>query len=96
MNVISLDRIEHALGIDHHANPLAGSIVVVDHQDCDDDKDPSHPVSHAHSGQNCQTGIILLTTVCSPVKFVTVAAFSVKQRVQVGEFTSTLDRPPKA
>lgn len=97
-NVVALDRVEHTLGIDHHANPLAGSIVAVDHQhDHDDDgSDPTHPLSHAHSGDSCASGIVLTSAPSSPLKFMTAAVFSVKERVASGGFTSRVDRPPKA
>jgi len=98
-NVVALDRVEHRLGIDHHANPLAGSIVAVDHpHDHDDDgSDPTHPLSHPHSGDSCASGIVLTSAPARPkVGFMTAAIFLVKERVASSGFESRVDRPPKA
>lgn len=99
MTVVALDRIEHTLDIDHHANPLAGSIVVADQQhdhDRDEGNDPTHPVSHTHSGDSCPNSIVLAHCSSAPVTFGTTASFTVKERVASCEFSSTVDRPPKA
>src|SRR5688572_21754391 len=54
--IAHLDRVEHALGIDHDAVPLVGPVHVHHHHasentsaDCGDSTG-SHPVNHAHQG----------------------------------------------
>lgn len=97
MNVIALDRLDHALGIDHRANALAGSIVAVDQDhDQDDGTNPSHPVSHAHSADGGQTGVVHVLTPSSSVEFVTAEAFFVPELTLAGGFSNRVDRPPKA
>ncbi|MBN8956859.1 MAG: hypothetical protein J0H17_09825 [Rhizobiales bacterium] len=99
MNVIMLDRLAHALGIDHSVNALAGSVIAVDQQhdhDQDDGNDPSHPVSHAHNADGGQTGVVHSSIPSSSVEFVTVVAFFVPEFTLAGGFSNRVDRPPKA
>lgn len=99
MNVIALDRLDHALGIDHRANVLAGSIVAVDEQhdhDQDDGNNPSHPVSHVHGADGGQSGVVHVTTPSSFVEFVSSEAIFVPELTLAGGFSNRVDRPPKA
>lgn len=71
-NIITLDRIEHAHGIEHHANPVAGTVVdcTSGHDACQPSDEPSsqHPVSHAHAGDTATSGVLVPSTASAPIE----------------------------
>ena len=96
--IITLDRIEHALEIEHDANPLAGTVQYCGaaHDECGQSGGPAHPISHAHYGDTV-TNVLL----GSAPSLVTVDVKVTKIRLMgtsAGPGASQLapDRPPKA
>lgn len=53
--LVSLDRIEHALDMDHHAHPLAGTIQCTEQGAHECGSNGVHPISHAHHGDTATT-----------------------------------------
>ena len=100
--IAHLDRVEHALGIDHDAVPLVGPVHVHHHHasentgaDCGDPAG-SHPINHAHQGD---TAFNFLLAVSCPILRVDVArqGSSLTDAVAVrGMAPGIPDRPPKA
>ena len=96
--VIALDRLEHALEIEHDPNPLAGAV-----QSCDpaaeacEEADPSlDPMSHAHLG-GAVTSIMLGSTpslISVDFERATIRPASARAVPRLGR--TAPDRPPKA
>lgn len=96
--VIALDRIEHALELEHDANPIAGNIHYCAAPDsCDHSGDGhGHPISHSHlgdAGTNVLVGspqaLALLALVAAPLVLVGTPAFSSLEQ-------AAPERPPKS
>lgn len=97
--IVSIDRIEHALEIEHHANPLAGTISFCTSQteSCGGSNE-THPVSHSHAHAGDHTNNFL-GGVSWPLETANVAGriihFS-EGLAAKGIRLLTPDRPPKA
>jgi hypothetical protein len=103
MTLVHLDRVEHALGIDHDAVPMAGPVHVHHHHDASDhshadsdESNGSHPVSHAHQGDTAFSFLLAATYQIIPVD-VARQGSSLTDAVAVRGMAPGLpDRPPKA
>jgi hypothetical protein len=101
MTIVHLDRIEHALGIDHDAVPLAGPIHhhhhASDHSgdDRDDTKGP-HPASHAHQGDSAFNFLLATSCQISQVDVTRHSASLTDAAAVRGMAPGIPDRPPKA
>lgn len=96
--LVSLDRIEHALEHDHNATPLAGTVTYcsITPEVCNQSTDPSHSVSHVHSGDTVTNLLQATGFAYFPVEF-TPATFLLAGDQSSSNFTqSAPDRPPKA
>lgn len=96
--LIAVDRLEHALQIEHDANPLAGTVqscgAAADA--CEQTGGPVHPISHAHYGDTVTNALpgaapslmtIVFKAVGSPLPVS-------RARPSVGQLAP--ERPPKA
>lgn len=96
--VIALDRIEHALEIEHDANPLAGTILYCEAAPdvCEQSGGLPHPISHAHSG-DASTNMLLAATALGSVAIKFKAATFPVTASRLGPVEGRLapDRPPK-
>lgn len=95
--VITLDRIEHALEIEHDANPIAGTVHYCEAAPdvCEQSGGLPHPISHAHSG-DASTNMVLATALGSvAIKFkaATFPVMASRFGPAVGQLAP--DRPPK-
>ncbi len=95
--VSHIDRVEHALNIDHHANELAG-FVVGDHSHDDDEpqKDGSHALSHVHVGDGSSSAMTSASQVGNVLRIAPVVFLLRHASVHVGTDASVPRRPPKA
>ncbi|MBN8974307.1 MAG: hypothetical protein J0H51_20145 [Rhizobiales bacterium] len=95
--VAHIDRVEHALNIDHHASEVAG-FVVGDHSHDDDEAptDSPHAVSHAHVGDVSSSTMTSVYQVGRALKIASVVFLSRHASVHVGADQSVPRRPPKA
>jgi len=90
--VAHIDRVEHALNIDHHANEIAGFIL-------DDDEAPtgsSEAVSHAHVGDGSSSNMTSASQLAHAQKIASVAFLSGHASDHVGADQLVPRRPPKA
>ena len=96
--LIALDRIEHALEIEHDANPLAGTVhYCVGAADvCDHSGGPMHPVSHSHSGDAAANVLVETVPSLVMIDFKTAALPVAETEAGPGLRQITPDRPPKA
>ena len=95
--LIQLDRVEHALGIEHDPNGLAGSLSVSDDRAQDSlTDDPSHPVAHAHLGDTGAQSLPAAANLPIAIDYSTVAFASNDPPALKGEDRSVLERPPNA
>lgn len=95
--VIALDRLEHALEIEHDANQVAGTVqYCADAPDgCEQTGGLPHPASHAHSGDTA-TYLLQAAGVASVATEFTAATFPIKAgRLGPGVSQLAPDRPPK-
>ena len=99
--IAHLDRVEHALGIDHDAVPLVGPVHHHHHAtdkaggDCGESKG-THPVSHAHQGDTAFSFLLAASCQIIPVDVATRGS-SLTDAVAVrGMAPGIPDRPPKA
>lgn len=96
--IIALDRLEHALEIEHDAKPVAGTVqyCAAAPDACGQSGEPNHPISHAHSGDTA-SNILLVAGPASLLIEFTTTAFSFAG-ARLGHSMSQLapDRPPKA
>lgn len=95
--VAHIDRVEHSLNIDHHANEIAG-FVVGDHSHDDDDApaDASHAVSHVHVGDGSSSTVTNAVQVGNVLKLAPIVFLQRHASVHVGADVSVPRRPPKA
>lgn len=96
--VIAQDRLEHALEIEHDANPVAGTVqyCAATPDACGQSGEPTHPISHAHTGDTA-SNILLTADPASLLIEFTITAFSFADAGlghSIGQRAP--DRPPKA
>ena len=94
---VHLDRIEHALELDHHPQALAGTVeCAVEMPDGCDSSDRAHPVAHTHQGDTPTTMLaaVAMAAMVNPSKGLA-PAFS-PARTGPGAGPSLPERPPKA
>ncbi len=97
MTIITVDRIEHALEIDHHATDLAGAIQCTPSPDkCEPSTDPSHPVSHSHSSDTSASSLAALIGDAATVVFSSTVFSYANSRALAGLSQHAPERPPKA
>lgn len=96
--VIALDRLEHALEIEHDGNPVAGTVqyCVAAADACEQSDGAINPISHAHSGDTVTN--IMLGSARSLVAIDFKATTIPLAGPQAGPSISQVapDRPPKA
>lgn len=98
ITLITVDRLEHALQIEHYANPLAGTVQYCGTTAgaCEQSGGPIHPISHVHygdTGTNVLTGSApSLANIDFKATTIPLAGFRAGPRVS----QLTPDRPPKA
>ena len=95
--LIALDRIEHALEIDHDPSPLAGAV-----QHCTDVPNAceasggaDHPISHAHLGDAATTVLPGTAPSLAAADFNAAPASLAGNRTGTGLTHRAPDRPPK-
>lgn len=96
--VVALDRIEHALGHEHDANPVAGTVQLSKHDhDHDHDTDNNHHgLSHVHTGDTAVSFTLAYVAVDVSRVTLTPKYSIVSDRSAPPSQTNSLDRPPKA
>lgn len=96
--VITLDRIEHTLELEHDANPIAGSIHYCSASDnCEHPgSGPGHPVSHSHLGDIGTNALAVAPQGLVPVEFVAVPLMVVGTPVFPSLEQAAPERPPKS
>lgn len=96
--VIALDRIEHALELEHDANPLAGPVHYCAVSDnCEHPgSGPGHPVSHSHLGDNGTNALAVAPQALVPVEFVAVPLMVVGTPGFSSLEQAAPERPPKS
>jgi hypothetical protein len=98
-NIITLDRIEHALGIEHHANAVAGTVIdcISSLDGCQSpDELTQHPVSHAHSGDTATNGMLASSTASAPIATLGRLLVALDPRIGPSVVQHAPERPPKA
>jgi len=103
MTIVHLDRIEHALGIDHDAVPMAGPVHHHHHHHASDttdgdcgDSTGTHPVSHAHQGDTAFSFLLAASYQIVPVDIARQGSFLTDAVAVRGMAPGIPDRPPKA
>ena len=95
--IVAVDRIEHALEIDHAPNALAGTIQCTASADaCQNSDDPSHPVSHAHGSDTAMSGLDATVGEGVVVEFTASHFAWAHSRMLSGLSQHAPERPPKA
>jgi len=103
--VVALDRMYHALGIDHDANPIAGSVrysaaatdacKLFDQPVEQSSDQPTFPTSHAHSGDTTTSGLQVSNPPSTLIKFGALIFAPMAERAGPGTSQQAPDRPPK-
>ncbi len=105
VTIAHLDRIEHALGIDHDAVPMAGPVHHHHdhHHDASDKTDADfgeskgkHPVSHAHQGDTAFSFLLAVSYHIVPVDGDRQGPSLTDAAAVRGMAPGIPDRPPKA
>ena len=96
--IIAVDRVEHALGIEHDASPVAGTVVTctATQNACDASGEPAHPVSHVHSGDTTTNGTLPAAVAWTPSNSAGPDFAAVDSRLDRGLGQGAPERPPKA
>ena len=95
--VIALDRLEHALEIEHDANPLAGTVqhCAAAPDACGQSGGTTHPISHAHYGDAVTHALLGSAPALAPIDFKAAAIRLAATRAGRGASQLAPDRPPK-
>ncbi len=97
--ITAVDRVEHALDIDHDANAAAGTVQYcsVTMASCDvPNNTSSHPVSHTHAGDTASGALVPAVFVYAPIEFSSAVLVAADAPQFAGQRQQTPDRPPKA
>jgi hypothetical protein len=96
--ITTVDRVEHALDIDHDANAVAGAVQYcsVTMASCDiPNETSSHPVSHTHAGDAASSALVPAVFVSALVQFASAVHVAADAPQLAGQRQQTPDRPPK-
>jgi hypothetical protein len=106
MTIAHLDRVEHALGIDHDAVPMAGPVHHHHHHHHHDASDTTdndfgeskgkHPVSHAHQGDTAFNFLVAASYSVMRVDIARQGPSLTDAAAVRGMAPGIPDRPPKA
>ena len=96
--VIVLDRLDHALEIEHNLNPLAGAVQScgLAAEACEDAVASLDPMSHAHLGDAVTSIVLGSTPFLTPIDFERATIRLASARAVPGLGRIAPDRPPKA
>lgn len=96
--LIAVDRLEHALEIEHDADPLAGTVQYcgATTDACEQSGEPSHPISHAHYGDTATNVLAGSAPSLATIDFnaATIPLAGSRAGPRVSQLAP--DRPPKA
>lgn len=96
--VIALDRLEHALEIEHDGNPVAGTVqdCVAAADACEQSSGAINPISHAHSGDTVTNIMLGLAPSLIAIDFKATTIPLAGSQAGPGIIHVAPDRPPKA
>lgn len=94
--IVTLDRIEHALGHDHDANPVAGTVKACgDGTACKESND-HQDVSHVHVGDTVVAFALSAAALEVPHQQIVSRYLAISDQSAPPLDPTSLDRPPKA